>query len=82
MQSFPVPRGRRPLTYLEHHRIGSDYPHFDNRVTSVDALPTAGVQYRRMLVVLEGAAGATDTLYICLKAAADTYSWVSITTGG
>ena len=82
MIPFRGPRGNRPLTFLEHLRIGSEEPHYKGGVTSMDALPTASVQYRRMLVVVEGATGATDTLYTCLKAAANTYSWVQITTGG
>lgn len=37
---------------------------------------------RGQLFLEEGAADATDTLYMCMKAAANTYSWISITTGG
>ena len=46
------------------------------------ATPTCAAAHRNKLWVVVGGAGVTDTLYICLKAAADTYSWVSITTGG
>lgn len=45
------------------------------------ARPSAGAAYRGMLYVNEGGAGTTDTLEICLKSAANTYSWVSIVTG-
>ena len=82
MQPYPSARGNRPLTVLEHLRIGSKAPHFTGKIVAMDALPTASVQYRGMLVRVEGATGVTDTLYCCMKAAANTYSWVSIATGG
>jgi len=47
-----------------------------------NAKPAAAAAYRNALLVQQGAAGVTDTVYMCLKAAADTYSWVSIATGG
>jgi hypothetical protein len=43
--------------------------------------PAAGVAYRGMLWVTQGAGGVTDTLSVCLKAVAGTYSWVTIVTG-
>lgn len=44
--------------------------------------PAAGSAYRGMLFVTQGGTGVTDTISVCLKSAADTYSWVSIVTGG
>lgn len=72
----------RVLTYREHLRIGKKEPHFTGRIEDVAALPTAGVQYRGMLLRVEGATGVTDTLYMCMKAVADTYSWRTVATGG
>ena len=37
---------------------------------------------RGQIFLEEGASGVTDTVYMCMKAVADTYSWISITTGG
>lgn len=51
-------------------------------LATAGARPTAGVNYRGMLYVLQGAGGVTDKLQVCLKAAADTYSWVDIVNGG
>lgn len=51
-------------------------------LATAGARPAAGVNYRGMLFVTQGAGGVTDTISVCLKAAADTYSWVAITTGG
>lgn len=51
-------------------------------VSTAGARPTAGVAYRGMLYVLQGAAGVTDKIQVCLKAVADTYSWVDIVNGG
>ena len=82
MQPFPGSRGDRPLTVREHLRIGKKEPHFTGRIEEVTALPAAGVQYRGMLLRVEGATGVTDTLYCCMKSVANTYSWVSIVTGG
>ena len=45
------------------------------------ALPTAAAALRGALFVVQGAAGVADTLQVCLKSAADTYSWKVITTG-
>lgn len=51
-------------------------------LSTAGARPTAGVAYRGMLFVTQGAGGVTDTISVCLKAAAGTYSWVPIITGG
>lgn len=51
-------------------------------LSTAGARPTAGSAYRGMLFVTQGAGGVTDTLSVCLKSAANTYSWVSIITGG
>lgn len=46
------------------------------------AKPTCDATHRGTLYVEQGGGGVTDTFYACLKAAAGTYSWVSIVTGG
>lgn len=51
-------------------------------LNTAGARPTAGVNYRGMLFVTQGAGGVTDTISVCLKSAANTYSWVAIITGG
>jgi len=51
-------------------------------LSTTGARPTAGSAYRGMLFVVQGGGGVTDTLEVCLKAAAGTYSWVTIVTGG
>lgn len=51
-------------------------------VDAIGSLPTASVSYRGRLAVVKGGTGVTDTLYVCLKAVADTYDWISIITGG
>lgn len=43
--------------------------------------PAASSTYRGHLLYTEGAGGVADTLKMCLKSAADTYSWVVIATG-
>lgn len=48
----------------------------------VAALPTANSQQRGRIVILRGGVGVTDTLYVCMKSAADTFSWRTIVTGG
>lgn len=51
-------------------------------LNTAGARPAAGVNYRGMMFVTQGAGGVTDTLSICLKAADNSYSWVPIITGG
>ena len=51
------------------------------QLTTTSARPTAGPDYRGMMWVTPGGAGVADTVEICLKSAADTYSWVNIATG-
>ncbi len=46
-----------------------------------EARPTAGSAERGKLWYSKSAGGVADTLQICLKSAADTYSWVTIATG-
>ena len=43
--------------------------------------PAASVSVRGMLWVTQNGAGVADTVEICLKSSADTYSWVTIATG-
>ena len=42
------------------------------------ALPTAASQLRGMQFLVQGGAGVADVLYVCMKSAADTYSWVAV----
>lgn len=51
-------------------------------IGNTGAAPTCSSAYRNKIWVVEGGAGVTDTVTICLKAAADTYSWVPLVTGG
>lgn len=45
------------------------------------ALPTASAALRGALFVVRGAAGVADTLQVCLKSSADSYSWKVLATG-
>lgn len=46
----------------------------------VDALPVAvTAEERGMIYLLKGAAGAADTVHICIKNAADTYELKTVT---
>jgi len=51
-------------------------------VGNTGAAPTCDATQRGKLWIVNGGTGVTDTVTLCLKAAADTYSWVAITTGG
>jgi hypothetical protein len=51
-------------------------------IGNTTATPTCDATERGRIWVVEGGAGVTDTISMCLKAAADTYSWITITTGG
>ena len=42
--------------------------------------PAAAVAYRGYLIYIKGAAGVADTIKCCMKAAANTYSWVTVAT--
>lgn len=60
---------------------------FDPKAVSVslldqgsDAPPTAAVAYRGMLYVQTGGEGVADQVLICVKDAADAYSWVDLLT--
>ena len=44
-------------------------------------LPTASVNFRGVLAFQPGSAGNADILKMCIKSAADTYSWKNIVTG-
>lgn len=44
-------------------------------------LPAADVAHRGFVWVVTGAAGVADTAYVCLKTAANTYSWMLLATG-
>ncbi len=51
-------------------------------VATPGARPAAAVGLRGQLWVVQGGAGVTDTIQVCLKSAADTYAWIDIITGG
>lgn len=50
-------------------------------VSSSVTLPTASVAFQGQTRMLLGAPGAADTLYQCMKSAADTYNWKLVSTG-
>jgi len=52
------------------------------RLATATAKPTCDSTKRGTIWVEQGGVGVTDTAYLCMKAAADTYSWISVTTGG
>jgi len=49
--------------------------------TGTTGKPAASSQYRGTVWITKGEAGVADTVQICLKSAANTYSWVTIATG-
>lgn len=51
-------------------------------VGNTGAAPTCDATQRGKIWLVNGGSGVTDTVTICLKAAADTYSWITLTTGG
>jgi len=52
-------------------------------IGNTGAVPTCDATHNRgKLWLVNGGAGVTDTVSICLKASADTYSWVTLMTGG
>jgi hypothetical protein len=61
------------IDYAGMPRIGID---------NVTAPPTCVADLRGTLWYTGGGTGVTDTVSMCLKAVANTYSWVTITTGG
>ena len=44
-------------------------------------LPTAGSSYRGKMIRIEGGAGESDKLYVCMKSVSDAYSWVQVASG-
>lgn len=51
-------------------------------ISTITSQPSAAAAVRGMLWIIQGGAGVTDTLQVCLKSAADTYNWITIKTGG
>lgn len=47
--------------------------------TPVDNLPTASAELRGRILTLKGGTGVQDSLKICIKNAADSYEWKTIT---
>lgn len=70
----------------EHDKVLVSYINsktiFPKTPTVYSTLPSASSVYRGKLAIVYGGAGVHDHLYICLKSASDTYSWVVITDGG
>lgn len=50
-------------------------------LSTTGALPAATQSLRGALFVVRGASGVADTLQICLKSSADSYSWKILATG-
>lgn len=50
-------------------------------VDDIGTFPTANVNYRGMLAYDHGATGVADTVKMCIKSAADAYSWITIAVG-
>jgi hypothetical protein len=51
-------------------------------IGNTGAAPTCDATTRGTMWLVNGGTGVTDTVSLCLKAAADTYSWITLTTGG
>lgn len=47
-------------------------------VPVVSSLPTAGAGYRGVMLRTAGASGVADGVYVCVKSAANGYSWVRV----
>jgi len=45
-------------------------------------LPTASVAYSKVILILQGAPGSRDRVYMCLKSDANVYAWDEIVNGG
>lgn len=50
-------------------------------IANYTSLPTASATFRNTMAIVHGGTGVADVLYICLKSAADTYSWKTVVTG-
>jgi hypothetical protein len=50
-------------------------------IPSGGSLPVADVSYRSIIAILQGAGGAPDTKYVCMKNTANAYNWVKIFDG-
>lgn len=46
---------------------------------NVDTTPTASEDLRGKMIVLKGGAGVADILKVCVKNAADVYTWKTVT---
>jgi hypothetical protein len=44
-------------------------------------LPAADAAHRGVMYYLQGGAGTTDKLYVCMKTSADAYQWVMVARG-
>ena len=50
-------------------------------LATTGTLPAASAAFRGALFVVRGATGVADTLQVCLKSSADSYSWKVLATG-
>lgn len=68
--------------------IGTATPHSALEVNggiqlnTATSRPACAASLRGTMWVVESANGVTDNAAVCLKSAADTYSWIQIVTGG
>lgn len=75
------------LDYLTIQQVGTDFHqslsggHQFVYFPDAGTLPTASVGYRGVIAFQPAGAGSADTFKMCMKAAADTYSWKTIVTG-
>jgi len=65
---------------------GSDLIMTDDRFLKIGLdsdgeLPTPDETYRGKMIRVEGGPGEADKLYVCMKAADESYSWVQIASG-
>jgi hypothetical protein len=54
---------------------------YNSGISILDALPTPEEGQRGREVLILGDPGVADVLYVCLKSAADTYSWKQVQAG-
>ncbi|KSU83423.1 Pectate lyase superfamily protein [Fictibacillus enclensis] len=50
-------------------------------IAKVTTLPTASAAYRGQMLRVEGGTSVADKIYVCLKSATETYSWVQFSAG-
>lgn len=85
---IPSAKGRKPNRLVQFPELGNAlFMSNDQTLFPVtpgsfpNGMPTASAAYAGIQAYVPGASGAADTLVICLKAAAGTWSWKTIATG-